>query len=112
MRIRMLRRPRENCIDGVRLDRFEPGLEYEVGSSLAALFFAEGWAEPIPFGFDEEEPAVPASGVGAALPPRKRPRNLMRERYSSGVERLDTARDSRRASKSRTRTPPKRPQSR
>src|SRR5439155_20454137 len=42
MRIRMLRRPRETCIDGVRLDRYEPGLEYEVGSSLGALFCAEG----------------------------------------------------------------------
>ena len=51
MRIRMLRRPRETCIDGVRLDCFEPGLEYELGGSLAALFFAEGWAEPlVPWG--------------------------------------------------------------
>jgi hypothetical protein len=105
----MLRRPRENCIDGVRLDRFEPGLEYELGSSLAALFFAEGWAEPLPFDFNEQELTTP---VGEASSCEKRPRNLMRERYSSGVERLDTARDSRRASKSRTRTPPKRPQSR
>jgi hypothetical protein len=47
MRIRMLRRPRETCIDGVRLDCFEPGLEYELSGSLAALFFAEGWAEPL-----------------------------------------------------------------
>jgi len=52
MRIRMLRRPQETCIDGVRLDHFEPGLEYEVGSSFATLLCAEGWAEPL-------EPALP-----------------------------------------------------
>jgi hypothetical protein len=110
MRIRMLRRPRETCIDGVRLDRFEPGLEYEVGSSLAALFFAEGWAEPTPFEFDEHGPASPASSVGEPRVPGKRSQNLVRERYSSGVERLDTARDSHRPSKSQTRMPPKRRQ--
>ena len=47
MRIRMLRRPQETCIDGVRLDHFEPGLEYEVGTSFATLLCAEGWAEPL-----------------------------------------------------------------
>jgi hypothetical protein len=110
----MLRKPRETCIDGVRLDRFEPGFEYEVGSSLAALFFAEGWAEPLPFDFGEQEPTIP---VDEAPVSEKRPRNLMRQRYSSGTERLSTAQDidrtrSRRPPKPSSRTPPKRPPSR
>lgn len=34
-------------IDGVQLDRFRAGVVYEVGTQLANLFFAEGWAEPV-----------------------------------------------------------------
>ena len=54
MRIRVIQQPREKCIDGIQLDRFRPGLQYEVGTVLAALFLAEGWAEPV----DSIEPAV------------------------------------------------------
>lgn len=47
MRILVIQRPTMNCIDGMRLDRFMPGHQYEVGASLAALFLAEQWAEPV-----------------------------------------------------------------
>jgi hypothetical protein len=47
MRILVIQRPTRNCIDGMRLDRFTPGHQYEVGASLAALFIAEQWAEPL-----------------------------------------------------------------
>jgi hypothetical protein len=47
MRILVIQRPTVNCIDGMRLDRFVPGHQYEVGASLAALFLAERWAEPV-----------------------------------------------------------------
>src|SRR3954469_9846631 len=48
MRIRILQRPVTTSIDGVRLDGFEPGVKYEVGTSIGALLLAEGWAEPAP----------------------------------------------------------------
>jgi hypothetical protein len=34
-------------IDGIRLDHFQPGREYEIGNGIAALLIAEGWAEPL-----------------------------------------------------------------
>jgi hypothetical protein len=46
MRIRVVRRPPVGSIDGIRLDRFEPGSEHELGSSLGALFLSEGWGVP------------------------------------------------------------------
>jgi hypothetical protein len=93
----MLRRPRETCIDGVRLDRFEPGVEYEVGSSLAALFFAEGWAEPTPF--DEPDRTAPLSDTSRDA---ERPPNLMRERYPPYADTLGIAQDIDRRRRRRT----------
>jgi hypothetical protein len=99
MRIRMLRKPRETCIDGVRLDRFEAGQEYEIGSSLASLFVAEGWAEPIPF--DEPDPG----GLSEAFREERRP-NLMRERYSVYVNTMGIAHDIDRRRRRRRKTDP------
>jgi hypothetical protein len=80
MRILVIQRPTVDCIDGIRLDRFMPGHQYEVGASLAALFLAERWAEPvtgappalaIPLNeFDADANAAPAA-----------PPNLVREIY-------------------------------
>jgi hypothetical protein len=47
MRIVVIQRPTMNCIDGMRLDRFMPGHQYEVGAPLAAILIAEQWAEPV-----------------------------------------------------------------
>jgi len=109
MRIRMLRRPRETCIDGVRLDRFEAGLEYEVGPSLGALFCAEGWAEPLePLEAAPTNPIEPEweSVTGTARPGR------FRERYSKSVDAIGTAHDTPRRKRARpsnaTKRPPKR----
>jgi hypothetical protein len=88
MRIRMLRRPRETCIDGVRLDQFEPGFEYEVGSSLAALLCAEGWAEPLePAAFDPPAPqnVFPGPDDQAFLRPPRR-FGPVRERFPPASE--------------------------
>ena len=41
-----IRRQLTGSIDGVRLDRFHAGVVYEVGTQLASVFLAEGWAEP------------------------------------------------------------------
>jgi hypothetical protein len=54
MRIKILRTPPVHGIDGIRLDCFEVGRQYEVGNSIGALFLAEGWAEPVPV--DAERP--------------------------------------------------------
>jgi hypothetical protein len=51
MRIRIVRIPPVAGVDGIRLDCFAVGAEYEVGNSIGALFLAEGWAEPIPLDF-------------------------------------------------------------
>ena len=34
-------------IDGMQLDRFQPGLVYDVGPVLGAVLLAEQWAEPV-----------------------------------------------------------------
>jgi hypothetical protein len=48
MRIEVIQSPPVPSIDGIRLDRFEPGKQYEVGNSIGAVFLAEGWAIPVP----------------------------------------------------------------
>ena|SRR5690349_21201976 len=47
MRIRIIRPPRSGYIDGIRLDDFIVGQQYELGIQLSALFLSEGWAEPV-----------------------------------------------------------------
>lgn len=75
MRILVIQRPTMNCIDGMRLDRFMAGHQYEVAASLAALFMAEQWAEPV----TGAPPALPLNEFSAdadgATP------NLVREIY-------------------------------
>ena len=82
MRIRIVQRPRDESIDGVRLDRFEPGYQYEVGNTLGALLLAEGWAEPAA---DDAPPVVPFSETDPFAPQAYRdadaPLNLIREQY-------------------------------
>ena len=46
MRVRILCTPPLASIDGIQVDGFEVGAEYDVGNSMGALFLAEGWAEP------------------------------------------------------------------
>lgn len=96
MRIRILQVPRLACIDGIRLDQFVDGLQYEVGNTLGALFLCEGWAEPV----DDPSPAlvIPLRGFPVDYPrPRPTPPSLTRETYPSSLEaRRATARDRRR----------------
>jgi hypothetical protein len=47
MRIRIIQKPSLACVDGVRLDYFEAGNQYEVGSLIGAFMVAERWAEPV-----------------------------------------------------------------
>ena len=48
MRIRVIQRPTIASVDGLELNRFEPGNVYEVGPALGCLMLSEGWAEPAP----------------------------------------------------------------
>ena len=74
MRLRIIQKPVLLSIDGIRLDHFQPGREYEIGNSVAALLIAEGWAEPL------VEPQA------APYPP-----NLIREHTSPLLELTRTA---------------------
>jgi CheY-like chemotaxis protein len=46
MRVRICRQP-AGAIDGMSVEHFRPGLVYDVGTQLASVFLAEGWAEPV-----------------------------------------------------------------
>jgi hypothetical protein len=75
MRLRIVRTPTESRIDGIRLDRFRVGAQYEIGTALGALFLAEGWAVPVP---DDAPP--PASRAVEYQPPDTPP-NLIIDSY-------------------------------
>ncbi len=46
MRLRICRRL-EGSIDGVAIDHLQVGLIYELGTQVASVLLAEGWAEPV-----------------------------------------------------------------
>ena len=86
MRVRILNRPPVQSIDGLQLDRFEPGHQYEVGNSLGALLLAEGWASPVSL----EEPGlvIPFSETDPFTPKLQHdgPPNLIREHWPPYLE--------------------------
>jgi len=47
MRIRVIQRPSATSVDGLELNRFEPGQVYDVGTAMGSLMLSEGWAEPV-----------------------------------------------------------------
>jgi hypothetical protein len=75
-------------IDGIRLDRFDVGRVYDVGTRLASLFLAERWAEPV----DIRPPAETPELVIASVPPGTKiqsshdPANLIRKRQQPHLE--------------------------
>ena len=97
MRIRIVHHPPVEGIDGIRLDCFEVGQVYEVGTTIGALFMAEGWAEPLPL--DEMPPPVPFSAgdpFTTRVIVRRDPPNLTKERASPFWDRALAADASRR----------------
>jgi|SRR5581483_391613 len=80
MRIRIIKQPTRSSMDGVRLDHFATGEQYEVGDTLGAYMLAEGWAEPAPS--DEPTPAISRSELDPEIDPAMPP-NLQREIYPS-----------------------------
>ena len=79
MRIKVLRTPSICEVDGIRLDVFLPGVQYEMGNCLGALFLSEGWAIPV----DSNEPAmvIPLSEFAVDRRKSPLPENLVREIY-------------------------------
>jgi hypothetical protein len=80
LRIRIIQQPPVASIDGVRLDCFATGVDYEVGNSIGALFLAEGWAVPVPL--DAPVPPTPFSDSDPFEPrllDRQNPPNLVRD---------------------------------
>jgi hypothetical protein len=61
MRIRIIRPLPVREVDGVAVDNFEVGCEYEIGSRLGALFLAERWAEPAVAVRAQASPAKPGT---------------------------------------------------
>jgi len=54
LRIKVIRRPRKDCIDGVDVAHFKVGETYDVGNGVGALFLSEEWTVPV----DSDHPAV------------------------------------------------------
>jgi hypothetical protein len=79
MRIRIVQKPSIVCIDGIQLDHFVLGQQYEVGPNLGSLFLAEGWAEPVVP--DDPAPGPPADQPRADAHSGMAPPNLVREIY-------------------------------
>jgi hypothetical protein len=85
MRIKIVQQPPIVEIDGIRLDSFEVGLEYEVGNTVAAVFLAEGWAEPTPL--DAPRPVLPFTAADEfdSAGFYRRQQDLVRQFRSAGV---------------------------
>ena len=95
MRIRVIQKPSMSVVDGIRLDIFEPGLLYEMGTTLACVFLAERWG--VPLLSDGPAIVIPLHGarVESASPP-----NVVREfspRSVSAAIALDRQRRPRRS---------------
>jgi hypothetical protein len=95
MRIRIVRVPPIAGVDGIRLDCFSVGGEYEVGNSIGSLFLAEGWAEPVPLDrpvapghFSENDPFDSRRLYSPDHPP-----NLVRETYPPYLDQLGKSAD-------------------
>lgn len=74
MRISVIHKPTIAVVDGVRLDVFQPGVLYEMGTTLGSVFLAEGWGVPV----ESDEPAIVIPLHGVRVDPSSPP-NLVRE---------------------------------
>ena len=81
MRLKIMRTPTYVHVDGIRLDGFHPGSAYQVGTTLAMLFLAEGWAVPA----EPSESTLPLGLAELALETLGPP-NLIRESYPPDYE--------------------------
>lgn len=73
IRIKVVQTPTLSEMDGISLEAFQLGVQYEMGNMLAALFLAEGWGEPVTS--DGTLEVAPVRQLGSDHPPP----NLVRE---------------------------------
>lgn len=71
-------------INGIRLDVFEVGYEYEVGNLLGAVMLAERWAEPV---WSEIETGRAHRKVSVRGNASLYPQNLIRQTYQPNSDR-------------------------
>ncbi len=88
MRIRIMQKPPIDDLDGIDLRHFQVGIEYELGSTLASVLLAEGWAAPVPL--DAPAPPVPFGPDDPFTMPvldRNQPPNLVKEQRPPFLDR-------------------------
>ena len=83
IRVQITKQPTVRSIDGIQIDTFRVGEVYDVGTSIATVLLAEGWAVPVPLDeaappdhFSEKDPNLHAPYRDPDAPP-----NLTREHY-------------------------------
>ena len=105
MRIRILRSPPIEAVDGMDLRRFMVDQQYDVGNRLGTLLLCEGWAEPV--GDDEPALVIPFSRAAAFLDRiadrTPSPPNLVREHYPPYADHIALAADRERRKRRRRR---------
>jgi hypothetical protein len=104
MRIKIVRIPHTDTIDGIDFKRFIAGQQYEVGTNVGAMMLAEGWAEPV--ADNEPELLVPFSDSDpfmSRVMDRSTPPNLVRETYPPYSEEVALATDLERRKRRRRR---------
>ena len=102
MRIRIVHQPTLPDVDGVDLNQFHVGREYDLGISLASVLLAEGWAEPVPFDTPAPEPFGPEDPFTMRIIGRREPPALVRDEFQPAAKRhlaADTHRHKRRPQK-------------
>ena len=77
MRIKIVQKPKAICIDGLRMDQFQLGQEYDVGWRFGSVMLLEGWAEAVGFAeprrqINTERPAKAADTPRRHTPRKKR----------------------------------------
>jgi len=90
IRIRIVQQPTISDIDGISLDRFELGMEYQAGNIVASLLLPEGWAEPVPL----DAPLSPSFTEGEPIDPTRvlaRRPDLVRQLHRPRTERAIAA---------------------
>ncbi|PYQ86923.1 MAG: hypothetical protein DMG03_06540 [Acidobacteria bacterium] len=81
MKVRIKETPREQELDGVRLDSLRPGSTRDVSLSIGAWLIAEGYAEPeMRRGPREEQDFSGVKETRASAPDERHPRRRSTDR--------------------------------